>query len=274
MKTKLSFEVFPPKIEDGIEKIYDCLEMLSSLKPDFISVTYSAGKAKRGLTAEACSKIKNGYGIKAVSHLTCAGATKEKINSELELLKSVNVDAILALRGDVTADKQLGEYCFATDLIKEINRRESFNVYGACYPDGHVESGSYYDDYYVLKLKYELGVKKYLSQLFFDNATFLRMRDAGKKTCKDAEFCAGIMPVLSAKSIKRMLSLSNAKLTEEMKNLIDKYGDNPYSMRSAGIEYAVKQIQELKKEGADGIHLYTMCRADVTKLIVEGTGGW
>lgn len=270
MSAELSFEVFPPKTSDGIGKIYGCLDELATLNPSFISVTYSAGNAKKGLTAEVCGTIREKYGIKAVSHLTCAGATPESIAKELDTLKSLKVDTILALRGDVTPEKELGAYRHATDLIERINACGGFEVMAACYPEGHVESGSVYEDLFVMKAKYDLGVRKFISQLFMDNADFLHMRDAGKKTCKDAFFCAGIMPVLSAGSVYRMITLSGAKLTPEMRELLYRYGGEPASMKKAGIDYAIKQIRALCAEGCDEIHLYTMCRADVTKEIYNG----
>lgn len=270
MNTELSFEVFPPKTSDGIEKIYACLDGLSKLNPSFISVTYSAGNAKKGLTAEVCEYIQNKYGIPAVSHLTCAGATFESVKRELGILKSKKVNTILALRGDITPDKKLGEYRHATDLIKVINDFGGFETCGACYPEGHVESGSVYDDLFTIKAKYDLGVRKFISQLFLDNADFLHMRDEGKKACEDGLFCAGIMPVLSAGSVYRMLTLSGAKLTKEMREILGKFGGEPASMKKAGIEYAVKQIRNLCAEGCDGIHIYTMCKADVADKICDG----
>lgn len=270
MKTELSFEVFPPKTSDGIKKIYGCLDELSGMNPCFISVTYSAGNAKKGLTGEVCGYIYDNYKIPAVSHLTCTGATSESIKAELGLLKELKVDTILALRGDVTPEKPLGDYRHATDLIKAVNAVGGFNVMAACYPEGHVESGSFYDDLSVIKLKYDLGVRSFVSQLFLDNADFLRMRDKGVKICSDAEFCAGIMPVLSLNSVYRMITLSGAGLTDEMKNILSRYGNNPADMRKAGEEYAVNQIRNLVKEGCGHIHLYTMCRADVTREIFGG----
>lgn len=270
MKADLSFEVFPPKQTDGAEKIYACLDFLSSLNPSFISVTYSAGNAVGGLTSEMCGEIKNKHGIKAVSHLTCAGATKEKIRKELGDLKSRNVDTILALRGDITPQKQIGEYGHATDLMKEINAFGGFELFGACYPEGHVESGSVYEDYYTLKSKYDLGVRTFISQLFFDNAAFLKMKEKAEAFCPNAVFRAGIMPATSAKSVKRMVAMSNASMPKEFTSLLDRYGDEPLEMRKAGVEYAIKQITDLYDNGCNNFHLYTMCRTDVTQEIYLG----
>lgn len=270
MKADLSFEVFPPKTNDGTEKIYLCLGALSSLSPSFISVTYSAGNAVGGKTSLVCGEIKNTYKTKAVSHLTCAGATKEKIKKELSDLKSRNVDTILALRGDITPQKQIGEYGHASDLMKEINAFGGFELFGACYPEGHAESGSIYVDLSSLKLKYDLGVRTFISQLFFDDDAFLRMVDKASAFCKGVTFRAGIMPATSAKSLRRMVAMSNATLPKKFVEILDKYGADPLEMKKAGVDYAIGQIRNLYDEGCENFHLYTMCMTDVTKEIYSG----
>ena len=267
---KLSLEVFPPKRSDGIEKIYACLDGLATLKPFFISVTYSAGNAQKGLTKEVCACIKEKYGIKPVSHLTCAGATKESLQNELQELKGSGTETILALRGDLVGNKKIYSYPHATDLIREINAFGGFDVCAACYPEGHVESGCLYDDLTVLKQKYDLGVRTFLSQLFLDNADFLRMCERAKKSGIEADFAAGIMPVTSAISLIRMVGLSGAKIPSRVKEMIDKYGEDKVAMRQAGIEYAIEQIVDLNEKGCEHIHLYTMDNAKNAKEIYEG----
>ena len=269
-KTTFSLEVFPPKITDGIEKIYDCLNDLTKLNPDFISVTYSAGTAKKGLTTDVCGYIKSHYNIKSVSHLTCAGATHESINNELDELKKHNIGTILALRGDITEEKPIVDFKHATDLMQLINDYGEFEIFGACYPEGHMESSNIDENYEVLKMKEELGVKRFLSQLFFDNYDFLKMRDRAVAEGIKADFSAGIMPALSAASTKRMVSLSGAKIPKELNRIMDIYSEDKESMRKAGLEYAIGQIRNLIGEGVNGIHLYTMDNAAISKIIYDG----
>ena len=267
---KISFEVFPPKVELGVEHIYSCLDGLMAMKPEFISVTYSAGDAKKGLTAEVCGAIKQKYGIRPVSHLTCAGMDEESLKEDLRILKDYGVDTILALRGDLTMDKKVGVFPHATDLMAAINRIGGFTLCGACYPEGHQESGTYYDDLTTLKRKYDLGVRTFISQLFFDNADYLRMCDKAKKACPDATFEAGIMPATNVRSLLRMVYLSGAKIPDAMKKIVDAYGADKTAMKEAGIEYAINQINDLKKEGCDYVHFYTMDNVDVTQKVIGG----
>ena len=265
-----SLEIFPPKISDGIEKIYGCLAGMSKLLPDFISVTYSAGQAKKGLTTEVSYYLQNTYGIPAVAHLTCAGQTRESINEALEEMKNAGVKSILALRGDLTADKKVTDLVHATDLMEQINAFGEFDLYGACYPEGHVESPSFDQDIQVMKMKNDLGVKTFLSQLFFDNKDFLNMRDKATAAGVTAVLSAGIMPITSAKQIVRMVQLSGAKIPPKVAKMLSKYENNETALCKAGMDFAVKQIRSLVKEGVRSIHLYTMNNIHTAEYIRAG----
>ncbi len=269
-KMKFSLEIFPPKITDGIEKIYGCLAGMSKVLPDFISVTFSAGEAKAGLTTEVCEYTQNTYGIPAVAHLTCAGQTKESIATSLQKMKEAGIHSILALRGDLTAGKKVSDFLHATDLMEEINRFGDFTLYGACYPEGHVESHSFDQDVDVMKMKNDLGVKEFLSQLFFDNDDFLHMRDEAVKKGVTASLSAGIMPITSAKQIVRMVQLSGAKIPKKVSKLLSKYENDDGALYKAGLDYAVKQIRSLHKEGVNSFHLYTMNNINTAAYVRNG----
>jgi len=257
-KIDFSIEVFPPKEDIGVEQIYTALDDFAKLKPDFISVTYGAGGTSQGLTAEISSHIATKLSIPSVAHLTCVGATKENINLVLQQLKLFGVKRILALRGDLPDGHKLGDFKYATDLIEFINSFGGFDVYAACYPEGHSQSPSYDFDVEVAKMKADLGVKMFVSQLFFDNDDFYRMRDEYAKKGINVPVCAGIMPLTNAKNILRMVSLSGCKLPASVTKLISKFGDNQEAFYQAGINYAINQITDLISHGVDGIHLYSM----------------
>lgn len=265
-----SLEIFPPKISDGIEKIYGCLAGMSKVLPDFVSVTYSAGQAKKGLTTEVCRYLQNTYGIPAVAHLTCAGQTRKSIDEALEEMKTAGIKSILALRGDLTADKKVTDLIHATDLMERINAFGDFDLYGACYPEGHVESPSFDQDIRVMKMKNDLGVKTFLSQLFLDNKDFLNMRDKAAAAGVTAVLSAGIMPVTSAKQIVRMVQLSGAKIPPKVAKMLSKYENDDVALCKAGLDFAVKQIRGLVKEGVKSIHLYTMNNIRTAEYVHAG----
>ncbi len=137
-----SFEIFPPKPTSPIETIYDTLEGLQGLNPDYISITYGAGgSVNNNRTCELSSLVKNKYGIEALAHLTCIGSTKSEINGILENLNENGVENILALRGDVLeGNPSIGEFNNSQELINHIKETKEFGIAAACYPEGHIES--------------------------------------------------------------------------------------------------------------------------------------
>ena len=270
MKPGFSLEIFPPKKDVGIESIYQPLLGLSLLAPDYISVTFSAGGSAVGLTDDVCSYIQEKHGIPGVAHLTCAGSTREFIQGYLQNLKDKKINRILALRGDLTEEKVLSDYTYSTDLIKDAVAFGGFEVFAACYPEGYKESPSFEHDIKIMKLKEDLGATHFISQLFFDEADFLHMRDCARQAGVKSAISAGIMPVTNAKQIVRMVQLSGAKIPKRLSKLIARYENDPTGLAEAGIEYAVKLSEKLVAEGVDALDLYAMNNVDVATKYYQG----
>lgn len=268
-KVKFSIEVFPPKEAVGLEQLYGVLGQFASLSPDFISVTYGAGGSSQRLTAEISGYIGRTLGIPGVAHLTCVGATKDNVREVLQQLKDEGVKNILALRGDLPEGCVLGDFKYATDLIKFINDFGGFDVYAACYPEGHSESPDYAFDVEVAKRKSDLGVKEFVSQLFYDNEDFYRMRDAFAKAGIKTPISAGIMPVTSAKNVLRIVTLSGGKLPSAITKAVARFENNPAALYRAGVNYSVQQISELIANGCEGIHLYAMNKPQTAQDIYD-----
>jgi 5,10-methylenetetrahydrofolate reductase len=257
-KTVFSLEVFPPKDSVGLTAIYENLKDFAALSPDFISVTYGAGGTATGTTREIASYIQDKFNIPSVAHLICAGSTKAEIARVLDDFKAHGIRHVLALRGDLKGDKYLTDFNRATDLIDFINDYGDFVLHAACYPEGHAESANFSQDIEVLKIKNSLGVKHFLSQLFFDNDDFYRMLDAASAVGVNATFEAGIMPLTSLKQVNRIIGLSGAKVPAKLSKLLSRYENNSAALRQAGINYSIEQITDLITSGVDGIHLYAM----------------
>ena len=259
-KTVLSLEVFPPKRTAPVDTIYSTLDELKGITPDFISVTYGAGGSENSQkTLEIASAIKHKYGIESVAHIPCLNLTREDVLLILERLKEQKIENILALRGDRVPDREpAGDFRYASDLVEFIKLHGDFNIIGACYPEGHQESGGLVRDMKHLKDKVDAGVSQLITQLFFDNEYFYRFRERMDLVGIHVPVEAGIMPVVNKKQIERMVSLCGVKLPKKFISMMERYGDNPIAMRDAGIAYAVDQIVDLAAGGVDGIHLYTM----------------
>lgn len=268
-----SFEIFPPNKNFSEEKLKAVTEELASYKPDFISVTYGAGGTTKAGTVEIASYIKNELKIETLAHLTCIGSKKQEITNFLKELKNNNIKNILALRGDIPQgeDESIynkGDYKYASDLIKDIKENEDFSIGAAFYPETHYENNDLIDLFH-LKEKVDLGADFLISQIFFENETFLKFREQAEKLSINVPLVAGIIPVTNAAQIKRITALCNCKIPSKLEKILDKYGSNPESMKKAGIAYATEQIIELLSNDIRGIHLYTMNKTDTTKEILD-----
>lgn len=269
----ISFEVFPPNKIYTLEKIYEVIDELSLLKPDFMSVTYGAGGSTRRNTVDIASKIKNINNIEALAHLTCIGATKKEIDEILKDLNKNNIENIMALRGDIPqeCENKIGEFSHANDLIKYIKEYGDFSIGGAFYPEGHQETNDLLD-LFNLKTKVDSGTDFLISQIFFENEKFYEFKEKLGKLNIKTPLIAGVMPITNGKQIRRITSMCGCSIPEKLKKILDRYEDNPIAMREAGIAYAMEQIIELISDDIAGIHIYTMNRVEASKKIMENIG--
>ncbi|MBQ8961826.1 MAG: methylenetetrahydrofolate reductase [Ruminococcus sp.] len=273
-KTVFSFEVFPPKKTSSISVIYDTLDQLHDLKPDFISVTFSAGgSSNNALACDIASKIKES-GVTPVMHLPCINYTKEEIRGTVEELKRRGIENVLALRGDINPDiPPKNDFRYASDLIAYLKTLGRFDIAGACYPECHPDCESIEQDIENLKKKVDAGAEHLITQLFFDNESFYSFREKVAAAGIDVPIEAGIMPVVNKNQIERMVTTCGASLPRKFVKIMQRFEHDQEALRDAGIAYAIDQIVDLAASGVDGIHLYTMNNAYVARKISEAVSG-
>jgi len=273
-KMQVSFEVFPPKKDGNFERAFEVVRSLSDCRPEFISVTYGAGGSKSKKTLDIASYIQQECHTMAVAHLTCVGSTRAEILKRCKEFEKKQISHVLALRGDRPkdmGDEQFDsrEFFYAADLIQFLKENSNLHLMAACYPEKHFEARSMEDDLRHMKEKQDLGVECFISQMFFDNPLFLAFWDRAFAVGISRPVYAGIMPITSAKQLGTSVSLSGSSVPKKLADVIAKYGDNPEDMYQAGIEYAVRQIRDLKAQGVDGIHIYTMNKPEVAAEIMR-----
>ena len=271
-RVTVSFEVFPPKQWDKIESTKAVVREMCDAKPSFMSVTYGAAGTQSGFTTEIANEIKNS-GVAPLSHLTCLTSTRDKIHHVVNELKENGIENILALRGDIPEgfvfpDKQYFEHAY--QLINEIKERGDFCIGGACYPEIHPESRDRVEDIGYLKYKVDCGAQFLTSQMFFDNDKFLNFYEMCRIKGINVPIIAGIMPITNAKQIMRSIELSNCSVPKKFYRIMERFGDDPKSMKQAGIIYATEQIIDLMANGVNNIHIYTMNKPDVAAAIRNG----
>ena len=271
----LSFEVFPPKTEDGFETVQKATEEIAALKPAYMSVTYGAGGGTSRYTLDIAKNIKEQYGVTMLEHLTCVSSSKENVNQKIKEIIDAGIENVLALRGDIpahleNADRTDWDYRDAVDLIYELkNAKNDLCIGAACYPEIHPESLNQKDDIKYLKEKVDAGCSFLTTQMFFDNNllyNFLyKIREAGITV----PVIAGIMPITNANQVERAVKLSGSFMPVRFKSLVDKFGGNPEAMKQAGIAYATDQIIDLYANGIKAVHVYSMNKPDVAAKIQD-----
>ncbi len=271
-KTVVSFETFPPKQNSDFDSVMNAINKIALMKPDYISVTYGAGGGSSKNTVKIVSKIENELKVSALAHLTCVSSTKDEIKIILNELKQNNIHNILALRGDIPKDSNFPNplnYKYAYELIKDIKDFGQFCIAGACYPECHPECNSIDKDIENLKMKVDMGCDFLITQLFFDNNKMYNFLDKVHSKNINVPIEAGIMPITNPKQINKMVDLSGASIPDEFRQLLNKYSNDAVSLEKAGIEYALKQIEQLINYSIDGIHIYTMNKPKVAKSLMD-----
>ena len=269
----LSFEVFPPKTEAQYESVKEASRQIAELKPAFMSVTYGAGGGTTAYTTRLAGYLKS-IGVESLAHLTCVSTSRARLEEILAAYREQGIENVLALRGDLPKDGHREyDFMYASDLVPAIHAAGDFCVGAACYPEGHPEAATRSLDIENLKRKVEAGCDFITTQMFFDNALYYnflyRIRKAGIKV----PVLAGIMPVTSSNSLKRIRELSGSYMPLRFMGLVDRFWDNPLAMQQAGIAYATEQIIDLVANGVDGIHIYCMNRPDVSRQLRENLRG-
>ncbi len=281
-RSTLSFEVYPPKTERGMQNLPGMIGRLGQLRPDYISCTYGAGGSNVGKNQEVLREVSKV--TTPVTHLTCIGQTKESVRQQLQQYLDQGVTHILALRGDIPRGQEGtgGEFQHATDLVRFIREEfgDTFEIAVAGTPGGHLESSSFESDILHLKQKQDLGADYIITQLCFDMDVFRRWHDAVRKAGITLPIDAGIMPVISKKSILNMCFSHNAcPVPRELALVLthhwfdtDPDGNEIPGVKAAfrdeGLDYTVSLLEQYVAEGVEGIHLYTMDRSeDVTEVL-------
>lgn len=271
----LSFEVFPPKKETSFETVKAATGEIAAYRPSFMSVTYGAGGGTSRFTLDIAKNIKEKFGVPTLAHLTCVSSSKETVHEQINALREAGIKNIMALRGDLTpelekTDRSKWDYCYAVQLIRELRESgDEFCIGAACYPEVHPESVNQKEDILHLKEKVDAGADFLTTQMIFDNNLFFnfmyKLREAGVTV----PVIPGIMPITNAAQVERAIKLSGSFMPQRFKSLVDYFGQDPSSMKQAGIAYATAQIIDLYANGVTNVHVYSMNKPDVAKAIKD-----
>jgi methylenetetrahydrofolate reductase (NADPH) len=269
-----SVEFFPPKTEEGREALFETVEVLRGLEPNFFSVTYGAGGATREGTLETTRAIRDDYGVEAMAHLSCVGETRERLQEIVDRIAGAGIENILALRGDpprgqtdfVQPEAGLGSAAQLAGLISETH--PEIAIGGACFPEVHPEAPNLDADLAYLKTKVDNGATFLITQLFFDNRSYFDFVPAARAAGIDVPIIPGIMPMTAFAQITRICELCEARIPEPLSDAMEAAGGDERVEFELGVAYAAQQCAELLREGAPGIHLYALNRWPATRAIL------
>lgn len=269
-----SFEFFPPKDAEGVERLFETVARLQRYEPAFVSVTYGAGGSTRRLTIELVQRIKREAGLETMAHLTCVGSTREELAAVLDELQAGGIDNVIALRGDPPKGERsfvahAGGFSYASELLAFIRSRYDFCVAAACYPEGHAEAKSREADLLHLKEKVDAGADLLISQLFFENTDFFRFLERARGAGIEVPIIPGVMPITNLSQIKRFTAICGATIPQALLSRLEAAGDDAEAVRQIGVEHATAQCRELLDAGAAGIHFYTLNRSRATVEILD-----
>jgi methylenetetrahydrofolate reductase (NADPH) len=281
--TTFSFEFFPPKTPEAAESLFEVIRDLEPYQPHFVSVTYGAGGSTRELTHDLVVRIRKTTTLDPIPHLTCVCHKESEIASILERYAKAGVDNILALGGDAPRgaayNKADDDFQHAADLVSFIQKFNTtqgnggFGVGVAGFPEGHPSTPNRLLEMDYLKRKVDAGADYIVTQLFFDNRDFLDFRDRCDLAGIRVPIIAGIMPVTSLGSMRRMAELAaGARFPAKLLRALQRCGEDAEAVSRVGIHYASEQCHDLLENKVRGIHFYTLNKSDATKRIFESLG--
>jgi methylenetetrahydrofolate reductase (NADPH) len=277
----VSFEFFPPSDESMGQQLWNCVQRLAPLRPNFVSVTYGADGSTRTRTHECVLRILRETDLVVAPHLTCVGASRAEVLGIARDYWQQGVRHLVALRGDAPADMlspegsyrpRAGGFAYASDLVSGLAAVGKFDLSVAAYPEGHPESRGVDADLENLKRKVDAGAGRAITQFFFDTDVFLRYRDRCEAAGIRARLVPGILPITRFPQLLRFAERCGASVPAWLRQRFDGLDDDAETRRMIAANVAIEQVQHLRRHGVEEFHFYTLNRAELTYAICHALG--
>jgi methylenetetrahydrofolate reductase (NADH) len=274
-KFGLSFELFPPKTPQGDVNLFQHVGRLASYRPSLITCTYGAGGSTQGKTLEIVARVHREFRLSVATHLTCVGRTVDQLREYLRQAAAAGIENVVALRGDpprgdTTFQAVAGGLSHANELVALVHAEfPGLGIAVAGYPETHQEAPSPEFDLANLKRKVEAGADAIITQLFYDNTDFFRFRDRCENMGIGVPIIPGLLPITNFSQIKRITALCGAKLPAELVEGLEGAGDDDAAQFAVGVDFAVRQSQQLVESGVPGIHFYVLNRSEAAARVLD-----
>lgn len=266
---KVSFEFFPPKTEAMEQQLWRAIRRLEPLAPSFVSVTYGAGGSTRDRTHATVKRIVEETTLVPAAHLTCVAATRAEVDDVARNYWQAGVRHIVALRGDMPEQgapyhAQSGGYQSTPELVSGLHRIAPFEISVGTYPERHPDSRSLDDDIDLLQAKIDAGASRAIGQFSFDTEAIVRFRDRARARGVSVPLVPGLMPSTNFSGVLRMATRCGACVPDWLSRLYDGLDDDPESRKAIAAAVLAEQVEQLRREGFDQFHFYTLNQADLT----------
>jgi methylenetetrahydrofolate reductase (NADPH) len=274
LQIPLSFEFFPPKTPEGVEKLRVVRQQLYALKPEFCSVTFGAGGSTQEGTFSTVRDIL-AEGVGAASHISCIGATRAKVREQLAILKAMGVKRLVALRGDLPSGFGVGgEFHYASDLVAFVRAEtgDYFHIEVAAYPEVHPQARSPEADLQAFATKVKAGANSAITQYFYNADAYFRFVEEADALGLSLPIVPGIMPIASSTQLMRFSDACGAEIPRWIRLRLQGFGDDAVSIRAFGLDVVTDLCEQLRAGGAPGLHFYSMNQSAATLEVCKRLG--
>lgn len=269
--SSFSFEFFPPRTQEGEEKLKTTLKNLSEFNPEFFSVTFGAGGSTKDKTIGIVESIKD-QGYSAVPHISCITSTKDEVLELITSYKNKGIDRLVALRGDNPSGiAGYGDFHYASDLVEFIrkNTGDHFHLDVAAYPEFHPESANSIDDLKNFKTKVDAGANSAITQFFFNVDSYFKFIEECGHLNINIPIVPGIMPIYNIKQLSRFAQTCGAEIPRWLKYKLESYGDDIDSLREFGVDFISELCETLQQFGVESFHFYTLNESGIVTKILK-----
>jgi methylenetetrahydrofolate reductase (NADPH) len=269
-----SFEFFPPKTDAGRARLSKTLQKLAPLRPSFVSVTFGAGGSTRDGSFQTASEIIRTTSLDVTPHLSCIGSSRAQIAAQLDTYRTIGVRRVLAVRGDVPENEVAAPQAFgyANELVAFIRESGGFHISVGCYPEFHPESANPNADVDNFVHKVRAGADEAITQYFYSNDAYFRFVEWVRRLGVEIPIVPGLMPLTDFTQVARFSQFCGADIPAWIRKRMQALEDDARGQEELGIELASRQAEELLRNGAPGIHFYTLNRAEATLRVWENLG--
>ncbi len=271
----ISFEFFPPKTAEGIEKLRETRKELARFNPEFFSVTFGAGGSTRDRTMETVLEIQR-EGFQAAPHISCISSSKAEIRELLQTYQAHGIKRLVALRGDVpSGEVSAGDFRYASELVEFIRQEtgDHFFIEVAAYPEFHPEAKTPAADLQNLKRKMDAGANSAITQYFYNPDAYFRFVDQCDDLGITIPIVPGIMPIYNITQLSRFSSICGAEIPRWLKLRLEEYGDDMASLRALGVDVVSELCEMLLAGGAPSLHFYTLNQSATISTIINNIQG-